>query len=96
MLKKFNKQKLENPVSVQEYRKLYYAEHRAEMIEHQKQTIQCTICGSCVLRAHMSRHHKTIKCMRAKNITVFENFTRSTQKYDDFIVQNNEQPIVEN
>ena len=41
-----------------EYFNKYYQEHLAEQVP-------CEICGTCITKQHMLRHHKSKRCMAA-------------------------------
>lgn len=84
MLKTINKQKLDQPITKNEYAMKYYETHKEQRNDYQNESINCSICGCKTLRAHLSRHHKTAKCIKAKN----------RQTLFNFIEQPKVQPIV--
>lgn len=92
MIKTLNKQKLDRPLTKNEYAMKYYESHKEQRNDYQTQSVNCKICGCPIIRAHLSRHHKTAKCIKAKNNQTLEKFLN--QNINQPIVQNDEQPVL--
>jgi len=66
ILKKKKIYRENNKEEIKEYNKKYYQDNKDEIFKKIKEKVECDICKSLITKRHLSRHHKTKKCMNAK------------------------------
>jgi group I intron endonuclease len=68
-IKEYQKQyRLDNKDKKLEYNKQYTKENKDKILEQKKQKVNCDICNSIVNRGGLSKHKKTLKCIKFQEL----------------------------
>lgn len=68
MVKKYSEMTEEERIKQKEYNAQYFKDHRSDIIEKMNKPVICEHCAKTVRRHQLSKHHKTLFCMKHQNL----------------------------